>query len=141
MFLFSSQQSVSRSPENLRSTLVADLEKPIAPNFNSTVLDAHLHHLDGTFLALEHLGEDYTDSQKCDILLKTLPQHIRRNIHEDINITNYASTRTQLYSLATTHAVDRQALATLNLATTAGRNQKSQAGQQRLMPLTPEELT
>jgi hypothetical protein len=136
---FSTLLNEAFPPENLRRTLVADLEKTIAPNFNGTVLDAHLHFLDGTFLALEHLGEDYTDAQKCDILLKTLPQHIRKNIREDINITTYAQTRTKLYRLATTHAVDRQAPATLNLATTAGRTQKSQAGQQKSTPLTPEE--
>ncbi len=90
-------------------------------------------------MALEHLGEEYTDNQKCYILVKTLPQHICKNIRKDINITNYESTRTKLYRLATTHAVDRQAPATLNLATTAGRNQKSQAVQEKLTQLTPEE--
>jgi hypothetical protein len=136
---FSALLNPAFPPEHLHSTLVADLEKPIAANFNCTVLDAHLHHLDGTFLALEHLGEEYTNNQKCIILVKTLPQHILKNIHENINITNYKSTCTKLYHLATTHAVDCQAPATLHLTTTAGHNQKSQAEQQKFMLLTPEE--
>jgi hypothetical protein len=46
---FSALLNAAFPPENLRSTLVADLVKPIAANFNHTVLDALLD----TFLALD----------------------------------------------------------------------------------------
>jgi hypothetical protein len=95
--------------------------------------------LDGTFLALEHLGEEYTNSQKCNILLKTLPQHIRKNIREDINITNYVSTHTKLSRYGTAWLPLMRWIAKHRRLSTAWRNQKSQPGQQKLTQLTPEE--